>query len=61
MVFDIGSVYPDGRVCAWLKQDVSTGHEIGDGVRIMGTCRLFGGEVYDGSCRVCSRYRRWRR
>lgn len=58
-VFSVSSVFPKGRTCRWLKEDDSTGMEVRDGVRIMGTCRLMGGEVYDGSCRGCSRYQGW--
>lgn len=57
--FNVNSVFPKGRTCRWLKQDDSTGIEVRGGYRIMGTCRLFGGEVYDGNCRGCSRYQGW--
>lgn len=60
MTFDIGSVYPNGRPCAYLKQDIATGLDIGGNVHIMGTCRMFGDVVYDGSCRGCHGYRGWR-
>lgn len=59
-VFYTSGVFPKGRVCRWLREDDSTGVEVRGGYRIMGTCRLFGGEVYDGTCRGCSGYEAWR-
>lgn len=58
-IFDVTAVYPNGRVCRWLKEDLDTGAVVNPEVRIQGTCRLFGGIVYDLSCKDCSRYERW--
>ncbi len=57
---EIGSIFPDGRTCKWLKEDLDTGVDVGDGVFITGTCRLFGDVVYNLTCKGCSGYRRWR-
>ena len=56
---DIFDVYPNGRPCRWLKTDLDTGVVVCGEARVQGTCKLFGGIVYDLSCKGCSRYEGW--
>lgn len=55
-VFDVDAVFPDRRRCVWLKLDADTGVMAGGEVYVMGTCRLFGGAVYDRNCSGCGGY-----
>lgn len=58
-LYDADSVYPKRKRCIWLKTDDDTGIEARGGAHIQGTCKLFGGVVYDRSCKGCSRYEGW--
>ena len=55
-VFDVSSVFPNGRICKWLKADEATGMMEGGEIYVMGTCRFRGGTAYDRECSDCGMY-----
>lgn len=52
----VSQVFPDRKICKWLKIEEDTGVMKGEEVFVMGTCRLFSGPVYDRSCYECESY-----
>lgn len=55
-VFDVSRVFPNGRICKWLKADEATGMMEGGEIYVMGTCRFRGGTAYDRECSDCGMY-----
>lgn len=55
-VLDVSSVFPNGRICKWLKTDEATGMMEGGEIYVMGTCRFRGGTAYDRECSDCGMY-----
>lgn len=55
-VLDVSAVFPDGKVCKYLKADEATGKMEGGEIYVMGTCRFRGGTAYDRECSGCSMY-----
>lgn len=55
-VLDVSAVFPDGRICKYLKADEATGMMEGGELYVMGTCRFRGGPAYDRECSGCTMY-----
>ena len=55
-VQNVSKVFPDERICKWLKIEGDTGVMKGGEVFVMGTCTLQSGVVYDRSCYGCKSY-----
>lgn len=55
-VMDVSRVFPDGKVCKYLKPDEATGCMKGGEVYVLGTCRFRGGTAYDRECNGCTMY-----
>lgn len=53
---DVSSVFPNGKICKWLKTDEATGCMEGGEIYVMGTCRFRGGTAYDRECSGCRMY-----
>lgn len=52
----VSKVFPDEKICRWLKIEEDTGVMERGEVFVMGTCKLFSGVVYDRSCYDCKSY-----
>ncbi len=55
-VQDVSDVFPNGRICKYLKIDEGTGCMEGGEIYVMGTCRFRGGTAYDRECSGCKMY-----
>lgn len=53
---NVSQVFPDRKICRWLKIEDDTGILKDGEVFVMGTCKLFSGVVYDRSCYECNSY-----
>lgn len=52
----VSQVFPQGKICKWLKIEGDTGVMEKGEVFVMGTCNLMSGVVYDRSCYGCKSY-----
>lgn len=55
-VQNVSKVFPDGKMCKWLKIDEASGHMESGEIFVMGTCRFRSGTAYDRECSGCKMY-----